>query len=125
LEARQTLQQGSIVLAEVGDARGLRKRRPVLIISSSDDIIQDRPIVGLAITTTFPQPVPASHVEIPWHPRGHPCTGLRRRSAVVCDWPVVFSPHTATVRGFLPTVYLIEVLEKVKQFGIGNEPDAG
>ncbi|GMV98066.1 MAG: hypothetical protein AMXMBFR83_24190 [Phycisphaerae bacterium] len=106
------LQQGSIVRASVPDANGFIKSRPLLIISPTDEIVQNRPVAALAITTTFPDPPRADEVPIPWSRVGYPSTGLRKRSAVVCSWRVNIEPsQVEAVHGYLPTVYMTKVME--------------
>lgn len=116
------LQQGSVVSAEVADPRGLVKRRPVLIITPTDEIVLNGTIVALAITTTFPDPPESNQVLLPWHSSGYCPTGLRRRSAVVCDWAVPIRPsQVKSVTGFLPTKYLLEVMSRRQQ--LERKPD--
>ncbi len=108
-------EQGMIVWARVQPPRGPAKRRPVLIVTPTDEILLDQPMVAVAITTTFPEPPPASHVPLPWYPTGHPMTGLRRRSAAVCDWLVTFRPSDVeAIGGRVPTKPLAEVLARLR-----------
>ena len=105
-----------MVSADVADPRGLVKRRPVLIITPTDEIVLDGTIVALAITTTFPDPPESNQVLLPWHSSGFCPTGLRRRSAVVCDWAVSLRPSQIDfVAGFLPTKYLLDVMNRRQQ----------
>ncbi len=64
----------------------------MVILTASGEIVLDSPVAAAAITTTYPEPPPANKVELPWTHYGHPATGLRRRSAVVCDWIVRVRP---------------------------------
>jgi hypothetical protein len=64
------LRQGSIVRATIPDRRGNPKNRPLVIITATDEIIFDEPIVGLAITTTFPDPPGKYDIPIPWSSHG-------------------------------------------------------
>jgi len=86
---RSDLRQGHIVFARVDDGCGNIKRRPVLILSEDADIAAGRPIVAVAVTTTYPDPPPSVAVELPWHRDGAASTGLRRRSAAIATWAVV------------------------------------
>lgn len=98
------------------DRNGFTKRRPLLIITATRDILLDQPIVGLAVTTTFPDPPPLNCVPLPWQPEGHPATGLRRRSAAVCNWPVVLRPSEIDqIAGYVPTKTLLRVLSRVAE----------
>ncbi len=111
------LQQGSIVWAAVSDPNGNVKRRPLVIVTSSSEIILDEPIVASPLTTSFPSPAPRNYVEVPWDPRGHPSTRLRRRSAVVCDWgPIELRPSDIeSIEGFVPTKYLTVILKRISE----------
>ena len=80
------LRRGRIVWAEVVDPRGNAKRRPALILTPTETIRDDEPLIVMAITTTYPDPAPDDHVELPWTNRGHPITKLNRRSAAVVPW---------------------------------------
>jgi hypothetical protein len=81
------LELGRIVWAEVADANGIRKERPAVIVTATDQIQADRPLDLIAITSRLPDSLPDDHVLLPWHAQGHPRTGLNRRSAAVCSWP--------------------------------------
>ena len=96
------LHTGTIVWATVRDRHGYRKRRPVIILNADVDIAADKPLAVMAITTTFPDPPPPTHIELPWHPdRRRVSTGLARRSAAVINW--------------IDTIYLDEVDERIGQ----------
>lgn len=105
------IQQGSIVRALVPDPRGFNsKERPVLIITATDEILLDNVILGLAITTSFGDPIPDNMIPIPWASKGPVRTGLRKRSAVVCNWAVELQiSNVISLEGFLP----LEDLQKV------------
>jgi hypothetical protein len=108
------LRQGDIVWADVPDPRGARKIRPLVIITADSDMLLDKPVVGVALTTTIPDPAPADYVELPWFPKGHPTTGLTKRSAAVCSWLVELKPtDVRQVKGSVPTLILETILERV------------
>jgi mRNA-degrading endonuclease toxin of MazEF toxin-antitoxin module len=87
------LRYGQIVWAEVRDARGYRKRRPAIIVTPTHEICAEQPLVLVAVTTTFADPAPADHIELPWHPdRRRTTTGLARRSAAVVTWLATVYP---------------------------------
>ena len=47
----------------------------------------DRPLVVMAVTTTYLNPAPGNFIELPWHPVARRVsTGLARRSAAVVTW---------------------------------------
>lgn len=112
------LQQGSIVWAAVSDPNGNVKRRPLVVVTNSSEIILDEPIVASPLTTSFPSPAPRNYVEVPWDPRGHPSTRLRKRSAVVCDWgPIELRPSDIeSIEGFVPTKYLTVILKRISEY---------
>lgn len=105
------LKQGSIVWIAVPDPNGFVKRRPVVIVSPSQSVSSEQPLVGVAITTTFPDPAPVGHVELPWDATGRATTRLRRRSAAVCHWLVTFKPDQVdAVAGVVPSEQLLAIL---------------
>ena len=113
----QQLRQGSIVWARVSGRPGKVKLRPLVVITATDEIVLDAPIVGVAITSTFPEPSPAQYVTLPWSADRHPATGLARRSAAVCNWLVELQPSDIEeIKGFVPTRYLLDILERVREF---------
>ncbi len=118
------LEQGAVVWAVVPDRNGVMKRRPLVIITDTNQIFMDEKIVGAAITTTYPEPPPETHVALPWHPRGQAATGLRRRSAAVCNWLVRLQPSSVEeVMGFVPTRTLLTIVKRIAQ--LNAEGDDG
>jgi hypothetical protein len=79
----QRLETGRIVWAEVADTNGIRKLRPAVIVTPTDQLASGEPIDVVAVTSRLTDPLPDDHVLSPWHPRGHPRTGLNRRCAAV------------------------------------------
>src|SRR5262245_33940771 len=77
---------GRIVWATIADANGIRKLRPALIVTPTDKLTSTGSIDVVAITSRLDMPLPEDHVMLPWHPKGHPLTGLNRRCAAVCTW---------------------------------------
>jgi len=114
-ESRGQLAQGSLVWADVADGRGHIKRRPLVIVTETSEIVLDGPVVGVAVTTTYPEPPPREFVELPWDRRRHPATRLVRRSAAVCNWLVELTPsQVVEVRGYVPTKVLLQIIERVR-----------
>lgn len=92
-----------------------------MILTSSDEILLDAEIVGVAVTSTLSDPSPPEYVLLPWSDRGHPATGLRRRSAAVCNWLVRLHPSDIDeTMGFVPTKTLLAIVEKVRM--LNQEP---
>lgn len=115
---RNELQQGSIVWDTVADARGFTKRnpRPVVIITATEEIFLDQPIVGVAVTTRFHDPPSREEVLLPWDRQGHPATGLRHPSAAVCNWLVpVRRSELGQIEGYAPKRVLLEIIKRVAE----------
>lgn len=112
--AESDLRRGRIIWAEVRDPRGHLKLRPGIIMTPTDEIRADEPLIVMAITTTFPEPAPDDHVELPWFPRGHPVTKLRRRSAAVVTWlDGVNVENVAELCGEVPKKQMELILQKL------------
>lgn len=109
------VEQGSIVWASVTDRNGHSKRRPVVVVTSTDDILMDASIVGVAITSTLPEEVPHTYIELPWSHLRHPTTGLYKRSAAVCNWLVSFKVSDVVQSGTwkVPLATLDKIIDKV------------
>jgi mRNA-degrading endonuclease toxin of MazEF toxin-antitoxin module len=96
--SRPALRYGRLVWARIADRNGYEKERPAIIVTPTAQISSSEPVLLVAVTTTFPDPPPASHVPLPWNsdPR-RVATLLARRSAAVVEW--------------LATVRLADILE--------------
>lgn len=103
---------GRIVWVTVPDPRGGNpKRRPAVVVSPPG---LDGTVAVAAVTTQLGQSPFAQTVELPWSPAGHPDTGLKRPSEVVCSWVERIS--TALIGdagGSVPDGPLAEILKKV------------
>jgi mRNA-degrading endonuclease toxin of MazEF toxin-antitoxin module len=111
--------QGRIVLTDVLDPQSRnRKCRPVVIVTPTDEISEDEPFVGVAVTGTLPRPLPDDYVMLPYHNEGHPRTGLRKKSAAVCSWLVELQvDDIKQYKGVTPTKELekiLKILEKMR-----------
>ena len=101
---------------KIPDPRGVRKDRPVLVLTPTDEIADAELIVGAAIATSFPEPPPYTHIALPWAADGSVKTGLRRRSAAVCNWLVKLEPgKIEPVKGYLDARRLADVMGRVIQ----------
>ena len=78
MSAARLPQLGSVVWAEMEDANGIRKARPVVVITATADIVAGGTVRVLAITTRLDSPLPADHVLLPWDRQGKARSGLRR-----------------------------------------------
>ncbi len=113
------LQRGQIVVAWVSDPQNRNpKRRPLVIVTATEDIKPDEPFLAVAITGTFSQPLPGDHVALPWHPKKHPKTGLTKPSAAVCSWlESITAADVEAHKGRVPDKELLLILTKVKEYG--------
>jgi mRNA-degrading endonuclease toxin of MazEF toxin-antitoxin module len=108
------LQLGRIVWADIADANGVRKLRPVVIVTPSDRITSVTPLEVIAVTSRVPEPLPHDHVLLPWHAQGHPRTGLNRKCAAVCTWVARINHNDIRdVAGVVPGALMLEILSKV------------
>ena len=113
-----TLGRGRIVLAEVVDPQSHnRKVRPLVIVTPTEEIRESTPFVGIAVSTTFPHPVPNTCVELPYDSTGQAKTGLRKRSVAVCSWRQALT-HADVIRdiGRVPDRQMLTILEKMKRY---------
>jgi hypothetical protein len=89
------LRQGSIVwLTHVPDPKGRNPKpqpRPFVVISPTQDVRGGKTVVGIAVTSTFVEPVndPAM-VAMRWNSRGNIETGFRRKCFAKVDWAHAF-----------------------------------
>jgi mRNA-degrading endonuclease toxin of MazEF toxin-antitoxin module len=109
-----SLQLGPIVWAEIADANGIPKLRPVVMVTPSDRITPAAPLDVIAVTSRIPEPLPQDHVLLPWHAQGHPLTGLNRKCAAVCMWVArIHPPDIREIAGVVPGAIMLEILSKV------------
>ena len=112
----RSLQLGRIVWAEIADANGFPKLRPVVIVTPSDRITPAAPLDVIAVTSRVPEPLPHDHVLLPWHAQGHPRTGLNRKCAAVCTWVArLRHADVREVAGVVPGAVMLEILSKVTE----------
>jgi mRNA-degrading endonuclease toxin of MazEF toxin-antitoxin module len=114
-----SLQFGQIVVVEkMLDPNGVNpKDRPAVIISRADEIDRDGFLFVVAISTLLPGPLPSDHVKLPWHPKGHPRTGLKSNCAAVCTWIEKIDPsRVLTTIGHAPGKALVEIATQVASF---------
>ena len=114
---RGKIRRGTIVWAIVRDPRGFRKRRPAIILTPDAEISDKEPIALMAITTTYPDPAPKDHVELPWNPdRRRVSTGLAQRSAAVVNWlDTVYLDEIEGIIGNVPTRLMREIVDRLRQ----------
>jgi hypothetical protein len=102
-----------IVASQVPDQNGANpKDRPVVLLIDFEDTHANA--YGLAISTTFPHPPPATQIVLPYQRQGNCQTGLTSPSVAVCDWPVVVGKADILRRiGTCPTVALAAILAQL------------
>ncbi len=116
---------GQIVWAEVADANGVRKCRPVVLVTPTNQIATATALDVVAITSRLPDPLPADHVLLPWHAQGHPRTGLNRRSAAVCTWVTTVLPgDVQNVAGIVPGPVLLAIMSLIAASPLPAPPTA-
>jgi hypothetical protein len=106
--------RGTLVLAsQVPDTNGTNpKDRPVLLLVDFHDTHPDA--YGVAISSTFPHPPPATSVVMPYQRQGNCQTGLSSPSVAVCDWPVVVGKADILSRmGSCPATQLASILAQL------------
>ena len=119
----EPISQGQIVWAKIKDRNGIEKTHPVVIITDSSEIPTESALVGVAVTATFGDPLPKWAVEIPWSTAGESKTGLRRRSAAVCNWLVELDKQNVDrIIGFVPRSHLQEIIALVMRLSEEGEP---
>lgn len=109
-----TYQFGDILLAAgILDPQGRNpKNRPVVITELFVGPDLELEIEVIAITTLIPDPLPTSHVLLPWQQPRHPRTGLNKRAAVVVNWMTRITPdRVLDLLGFVPGRQRIAIAE--------------
>jgi len=120
-----TLQYGSVVWLNVRDQRGHEKKRPVVVLSATEEILPAATLYGVAVSTTQAIPLPPEHVELPWSrlPGGHPRTGLRARCWAICPWVVRFATEDVeSIAGVVPGKHLQEIQSHLARLLAGTDP---
>jgi hypothetical protein len=111
-------QLGSVVWAQLEDANGFRKTRPVVVVTPTADIAIGRPVRVMAITTRLPKPLPDDHVLLPWDPEGKARSGLRRKCAAVTTWQAeIVVDDVQEVVGLLPPAVIADLLVRAADAG--------
>jgi hypothetical protein len=121
------LRQGSVVRARILDPLGDNpKVRPLVIVTQTHEISPNQPLVAVAITGRFSNPLAADEVPLPHHPAGSAKTGLRKPCVAKCSWVVSLRPEDILEqKGFITTDKLTAILKRINQLqgGIKSEPE--
>lgn len=127
-----SLCQGRIVWIAVADARGHVKRRPVIIITSDDDIDAAEELVGVVCshTSVHVQPRPKDYFEVPYDPAGVCRSKLRKPTVAICRWTVSLTKSALALLekddygGIVPATVLEPIVDTaVKLLGPLDEAD--
>jgi mRNA-degrading endonuclease toxin of MazEF toxin-antitoxin module len=96
------------------DTNGVKKPRPVIVLTPSAEINRLHAFHGMAISTTFPNPLPNDCVALPSGAEGKSPTGLRRPCVAVIRWIQNIHPGDVTeYRGDVPTELMEQILERL------------
>jgi mRNA-degrading endonuclease toxin of MazEF toxin-antitoxin module len=105
---------GSVAWAELEDANGFVKVRPVAVVTPTAQIALGKPVRVVAITTRLPTPLPDDHVLLPWDRQGKARSGLRRPCAAVANWQAEIPvDKLQPAVGILPPIVIGALLEKI------------
>src|SRR5947207_9183970 len=120
--AQPGLRYGRIIWAVITDRRGSRKERPAIIITPTERITPGELLLVMAVTTTYPEPPPPWHVELPWYPDPRRVgTRLGQRSAAVVEWLNKISPEDVLeLKGDVPQKVMREI-ERQLQMRAGQQ----
>lgn len=108
---------GTIVLvSQVEDQNGVNpKDRFVVLIQDVE--ANDVHVQGVAITGTFPQPIPSTCVSLPFQRQGRTRTGLTKACVANCSWVVVVAVNDIIKRvGMTPPLELSAIQREVQAF---------
>ena len=109
------LGQGQIVRAEVCDPQGgHRKLRPLVIVTATSEISDQEPLVGVAITSRFSEPLQDDEALLPWHPAGNVRTKLRKPCVAKCSWLCqIIVTEVVEQRGIVPREQMQEIVARI------------
>jgi len=114
---RPELRLGRIIWAILEDFRGVPKLRPAIVLTPTTQLQPDEPFAVVAISTSYPEPPPQNHVELPWHPdRRRVQTRLNKRSAAVLTWlRAVREDEVEDFAGDVPPTLMREIQRRLKE----------
>lgn len=118
------LKLGRIVYTVVRDPRGGNpKRRPVILLTPSEQVPAGEPLIGVAISTQPKDPLPPECVRLPSNSRRQGSSRLPERCAAVCNWAVQFhADQIEEIGGIIYGELLLQIVEKVKPFLASAQP---
>ena len=106
---------GRVAWASIPDSRGRApKRRPVVIVSLTDDIIATGMVRVVGVTTKADLATPGEQTELMFDPAGSCRTGLRERCWAVSTWLALVSvDDIEAYAGTVPGRTMAEILGKM------------
>ena len=109
--------QGDIAWVLMADPQGRNhKTRPFVIVSDVDSLPDDSALVGVAVSSQVPHPIPTSQVALPWSLPRHPVTGLCKPSVAIYDWFGSFTKgEIENIRGRVPGNRMVQIMEHVNR----------
>jgi hypothetical protein len=110
-----SLQQGRIIWVEMDDEAGTnRKKRPAVIVTRTDEIVEDKPFTVAAVTSSFDEPLPNDAVKLAWARDGRCVTKLNRPTVVRSTWLADVMPNAEIeFGGVVPPTIMLEVLRRL------------
>ncbi len=103
------------MLVEVQDPAGTNpKLRPVVIVTPANEVEVADTLIGVAVTTSFSEPLPENQIPLPWQPEARTITKLSKPSVAVCNW-LVSMERSAIVemKGVVPPRVLEKIIERL------------
>lgn len=110
------LSQGQVIDIETTDPCGRnKKRRPVVVLTDTDQLPGADEFVVAAISTQFSDPLPSNWIPLPWSRDGRGRSGLSKPCVVKCDWiRRVTRQEVVFIRGWLPATLMDEIMRAVR-----------
>lgn len=107
--------QGRVLDIAVTDPCGEnKKRRPVVVLTDTNELAVAREFVVAAISTKFSDPLPPACVLLPWSPDGKARSGLTEPCVVKCRWlRRVTREDILSFRGWLPGTVMRDIMRMV------------
>lgn len=104
------------MLADVPGAQ--HNPRPVVVVRPPSGNGPNNLVFVAGISSQVYNPPPAHHVLLPYHPQGHPRTGLTKRRVAKCDWVfTIEQQHIVAVKGVVPSACMKVILEQLTLLG--------
>ena len=110
--------QGDIAWVLMPDPnRQNHKTRPFVIVSDAENVPDDEPLAGVAVSSQVPNPIPSNQVPLPWDNSRHRVTGLYKPSVAVCDWLATFSrAQIENIQGHVPGKQMVQIIRHISGY---------